>query len=303
MKSLLIALAVLTAPTDSLPDLSRPWTLDQCIDWAMDHNLTVAGSEITLETRKVDDNTARMSWLPSVNGSVDESFSFGRGIGGNNTYESGNSSSTSFSVGANMTLFDGLATPRRIQLAKLNLEAATADLEKARNDIRVQVAQGFESGADAYLMKPFSARVLKVRMRKLIEKAEATRKDMGTNWLVGNDKSTTSAQDAFLSEIKSYIEKNLTGDINIQDLINSLGMSKSKFYRKLGEITDYSPSDIINLIRIRLALNLMLTKNKNISEAAAATGFSSTSYFCRVFQKYYKESPGEWMKRNTSSAA
>ena len=166
-----------------------------------------------------------------------------------------------------------------------------------------QVAQGFESGADAYLMKPFSARVLKVRMRKLIEKAEATRKDMGTNWLVGNDKSTTSAQDAFLSEIKSYIEKNLTGDINIQDLINSLGMSKSKFYRKLGEITDYSPSDIINLIRIRLALNLMLTKNKNMSEAAAATGFSSTSYFCRVFQKYYKESPGEWMKRNTSSAA
>ena len=166
-----------------------------------------------------------------------------------------------------------------------------------------QVAQGYESGADAYIMKPFSAKVLKVRMRKLIEKAEATRKDTGTSWLVGNDKSTTSAQDAFLSDIKSYIEKNLAGDINIQDLINSLGMSKSKFYRKLGEITDYSPSDIINLIRIRLALNLMLTKNKNISEAAAATGFSSTSYFCRVFSKYYRESPGEWLKRNTSSAA
>lgn len=69
MKTLLIALAVLSAPTDSLPDLSHPWNLQECIDWAMDHNLTVAGSGITLETRKVEDNTARMAWLPSVNGS------------------------------------------------------------------------------------------------------------------------------------------------------------------------------------------------------------------------------------------
>ena len=84
-----------------------------------------------------------MSWLPGVNASASENWSFGRGIGGNNTYESGNSASTSFSLGANMTLFDGLATPNRIQLAKLNLEAATADLEKARDDIRVQVAQAY----------------------------------------------------------------------------------------------------------------------------------------------------------------
>jgi signal transduction histidine kinase/AraC-like DNA-binding protein len=166
-----------------------------------------------------------------------------------------------------------------------------------------QVAQGFESGADAYIMKPFSARVLKVRMKKLLEKAETLRRDMGTDWLVGNERPKTSAQEAFLSEIKSYIEKNLQGEINIQDMIDSLGMSKSKFYRNLKEITEYSPSDIINLIRIRIAQNLMLSKNKNISEAAAETGFSSTSYFCRVFQKYYKLSPGDWLKQNTTSAA
>ena len=162
MKSLLIVLAVLTAPTDSLPDLSHPWSLDQCIDWAMDHNLTVAGSEITLETRKVDDNTARMSWLPSVNGSVDESFSFGRGIGGNNTYEKGNTSSTSFSVGANMTPFDGLATPRRIQLAKLNLEAATADLEKARDDVSVKVAQAYVQILYNYEIRDVAARQVSI---------------------------------------------------------------------------------------------------------------------------------------------
>lgn len=162
MKALLIALAVLTAPTDSLPDLSHPWSLQECIDWAMDNNLTVAGSEITVENQKVNENTARMAWLPAVNGSVDETVSFGRGIGGNNTYEKGNNASTSFSIGANMTLFDGLATPRRMQLAKLNLEAATADLEKARDDVSVQVAQAYVQILYNYEIRDVAARQVSI---------------------------------------------------------------------------------------------------------------------------------------------
>ena len=143
MKALLIALALMAQPTDSLPDLTHPWSLQECTQWALEHNLTVAAQEVAVQGKEIDKNTADMSWLPSVNGSVSENWSFGRGIGGNNTYESGNSASTGFSLGANMNLFDGLATPRRMQLAKLNLEAATEDLEKARNDIRVQVAQAY----------------------------------------------------------------------------------------------------------------------------------------------------------------
>ena len=129
--------AVETPPTD------HPWSLQECMEWALEHNLTIASQSLSVESSRIEKNTADMAWLPSVSGSASENWSFGRGIGGNNTYESGNSASTSFSLGANMTLFDGLATPRRMQLAKLNLEAATADLEKARNDIRVQVAQAY----------------------------------------------------------------------------------------------------------------------------------------------------------------
>ena len=162
MKTLLIALAVLTAPTDSLPDLSHPWNLQECIDWAMDNNLTVAGSELTVESRTIDNNTARMAWLPAVSGSVGENFSFGRGIGGNNTYEKGNTSSTSFSVGASMNLFDGLATPRRMQLAKLNLQAATADLEKARDDVSVKVAQAYVQILYNYEIRDVAARQVSI---------------------------------------------------------------------------------------------------------------------------------------------
>ena len=144
MKTLLITLALMMqAPADSLPDLSRPWTLQDCMDWALSHNLTIASQNIAREKSAVDKNTAEWSWVPDLNGSVSENWSFGRGIGGNNTYERGNSASTGFSLSSSMPLFDGLATPRRIQLARLNLEAATQDLEKARDDIRMAVAKAY----------------------------------------------------------------------------------------------------------------------------------------------------------------
>ena len=127
MKALLIALALLQAPTDTLPDLSRPWSLPQCIHWALEHNLSVAQQEATLERSAIDKNTAEWSWVPNLNASASENWSFGRGIGGDNTYKSGNSASTGFNLSSSMPLFDGLATPRRIQLARLNLEAATQD--------------------------------------------------------------------------------------------------------------------------------------------------------------------------------
>lgn len=143
MKALLLALALLAQPTDSLPDLSHPWTLQECTQWALEHNLTVTGQKLQAENRNIERNTAEMSWLPSLNGQVSENMSFGRGLGGNNTYEYGNSATTGFSVGSSMTLFDGLATPNRIKLARINLDAATEDLEKARDDIRVAVAKAY----------------------------------------------------------------------------------------------------------------------------------------------------------------
>jgi len=145
MKALLIALAfsAVQASTDTLPDFSHPWTLAQCTEWAMDHNLSVAQQANSVESREIDRNTAHMSWLPGVSASASENFSFGRGLGGDNTYESGNSSSTGFSIGANMNLFDGGATYNQIRLSDLNLEASMADLEKARDDIRVSVAQAY----------------------------------------------------------------------------------------------------------------------------------------------------------------
>jgi outer membrane protein len=146
MKALLLALAfAVQAPSSdtTLPDFSHPWTLAECTSWAMEHNLSVAQQQNNVTGREIEQNTARMSWLPGVSASASESFSFGRGLGGDNTYENGNSSNTGLSINANMTLFDGGAIYNQIRLSALNLEAAIADLEKARDDIRISVAKAY----------------------------------------------------------------------------------------------------------------------------------------------------------------
>ena len=139
---LTLALAV-AVDTVAVPDLSHPWGLEECISWALEHNLSVVQQEMSRQNSEIELNSAQWSLAPSVQASASENWSFGRGLGGDNTYASGNSSTTGFSIGGGVNLFDGLATPNRISQARLNLEAATADLEKARDDIRVAVARAY----------------------------------------------------------------------------------------------------------------------------------------------------------------
>lgn len=120
-----------------------PWSLSDCINYALEHNLNVQQSKLTVEQREVELNTAQMSRLPSVSASASENLSFGRGLTADNTYSNSNTTSTSFNLGGNVPIFQGFDITNSIKLGKLNLEAATVDLEKARDDIRVAVAQAY----------------------------------------------------------------------------------------------------------------------------------------------------------------
>ena len=120
-----------------------PWSLSDCIEYALDHNLTVRQSALTVEQRELDLNTAQGRRLPSLSASASENLSFGRGLTADNTYSNSNTTSTSFSLGGEMPVFQGFDITNGIKLSKLNLAAATADLEKARDDIRVAVAQAY----------------------------------------------------------------------------------------------------------------------------------------------------------------
>ncbi len=121
----------------------QQWSLRQCIDYAVEHNIQVKQREVSRMQRELDVNTAKNSRLPDLSASASESFSFGRGLTAQNTYSNTNTSSTSFNLSSSVPLFTGYRIPRTLEMQKLNLEAATADLEKAKNDIRMQVAQAY----------------------------------------------------------------------------------------------------------------------------------------------------------------
>ena len=119
------------------------WTLRECIDYALENNITVKQQDVTRRQGEVELSTARNSRLPDLNASASQNWSFGRGLTAENTYSNQNTSSTSFSLGTSVPLFTGFRIPRTIEQNRLNLEAATADLGKARDDVSVQVAQAY----------------------------------------------------------------------------------------------------------------------------------------------------------------
>ena len=125
------------------PDLSHPWSLKECIDYAMEHNLNIKQQQNTLGQRELALSTAKYSRLPDLSAGASQNFSFGRGLTEDNTYAHTNTASTSFSIGSSVTVFNGFQINNNIKLNELNLMAATADLEKARDDIRVAVAKAY----------------------------------------------------------------------------------------------------------------------------------------------------------------
>ena len=141
MKAITLTLAAL-ALAGSIR-AQQGWTLDRCIDYAIQNNIQIRQSDIAAQTRDVDLNSARSNRLPGVSASASQSWSFGRSLTIDNTYANTNTASTSFSVGADMTLFAGGRISGNIENAKLGLEAAKSDLERIRDDVRVEVAQAF----------------------------------------------------------------------------------------------------------------------------------------------------------------
>ncbi len=157
-----IILMLLAATSTRAQEASRatPWTLQDCTNYALDHSLTVQKSALQVNQREIDLGTARARLLPGVSANASQNFSFGRGLTADNTYANTNTTNTGLSLGADMTLFNGLRNKNNIELGKLNLQAATRDLEKARDDIRVAVAK-------AYVQILYNEEILAVARRQV----------------------------------------------------------------------------------------------------------------------------------------
>lgn len=134
---------IVTSVGFSAASAQKAWSLRECCDYAIEHSIPIKQQENQRRQQEVQLSTSRNSRLPDLSASLNQNFSFGRGLTADNTYSNTNTSSTSLQLGANMPLFTGFQIPNQIKLNQLNLEAATADLEKAKNDIRMKVAQAY----------------------------------------------------------------------------------------------------------------------------------------------------------------
>ncbi|MDR3118244.1 MAG: TolC family protein [Mediterranea sp.] len=120
------------------------WTLQQCVAHAIENNLTIQRAENQAEQSKVEVNTAKWARLPNLNGSANQNYSWGRAASPiDNSYTNTNNSTSNFSLSTNVPLFTGLELPNRYSLSKLNLKAAIEDLNKAKNDIAINVASAY----------------------------------------------------------------------------------------------------------------------------------------------------------------
>lgn len=122
---------------------ASPWTLDECIAYAIDHNLTVKAREYDVETGKVNVNSAQNQFLPTLNGNASQSFSFGRSTAEDNMKVSSNSSNFQWGVNANVPIFNGLRNVRDLKTAKLNLTMLLHQADAAKDDITLNVITAY----------------------------------------------------------------------------------------------------------------------------------------------------------------
>ncbi len=140
-KNVVLIALVLLVSLDCLAQ--KQWTLRECAEYALSHNIGIQQKDLTRQQDEVRLSTAKNSRLPDLTGTVGETFSFGRGLTMDNTYTNRSTNSTQFSIGTSVPLFTGFRIPNTIKLNQLNLEAAIEDLEKAKNDVEMQVAKAY----------------------------------------------------------------------------------------------------------------------------------------------------------------
>lgn len=158
---------------------------------------------------------------------------------------------------------------------------------------------GFESGADAYIAKPFNESILKIRIKKTIENRQKLKEYFNKNLTFGERKEGVADLDrTFIKKFTKIVEEKLIDtELNIDEIGKEIGLSRVQLYRKIKSLTNYAPNELVRIIRLKAAENLIIKTDKTVSEIAYETGFSSPSYFSKCFKEYFNETPTETLNR------
>lgn len=197
-----------------------------------------------------------------------------------------------------MPVMDGMECCRRLKselqtshIPVMMLTAYAADEQKI---------EGYECGADSYISKPYSAKLLLTRLRNLIDNRKRLQ-DFFIDKTHTQKESLSDPDREFIDKLRNLIEQHLSdAGFRVDNMGDEIGLSRIQLYRKTKALTGYPPLELLRVARLKKAAQLMGSTEKTIAEIAYEVGFNSPSYFAKCYKEYFGENPTDFLKRNKS---
>jgi len=168
----------------------------------------------------------------------------------------------------------------------------------AKTDLKYKI-EGLETGADAYIEKPFSIDHLEAQILNLLENRDKLKANFMNSPLTAiRSISKNKADESFLLDITNIIYANITNiDFSVEELSQHISMSRSNLHRKVKGISGLAPNDFIRLVRLKKAVKLMSDGENRINEICYMVGFNTPSYFAKCFHKQFGILPKDFIKK------
>jgi AraC-like DNA-binding protein len=159
--------------------------------------------------------------------------------------------------------------------------------------------QGFETGADAYIDKPFSLEVLMAQIANLLQNREKLRETFLKHPFIGAATvALTKSDEAFIKKLNEVVHENLTdSDFNVEDIAEQFNMSRASFYRKIKGVLNLTPNEYIRVERLKKAAQLLKQDDYKVNEICYMVGFNSPSYFSKCFQQQFGILPKDFQEQ------
>jgi two-component system cell cycle response regulator len=197
-----------------------------------------------------------------------------------------------------MPVIDGFELCKEIK-SNFNYSHIPIILLTAKNTLQSKI-QGLELGADAYIEKPFSPEHLQVQIANLIRNRTKIKEYFANSPLVHiKSMAHTKADENFLEKVNDAIHHNIEDkDFDVEKLAKFVNMSRPTLYRKINDISNLSPNELINITRLKKAAELLTEGVHKIYEISDMVGFSSQTHFGRSFHKQFGMSPTEFLNQS-----
>ncbi|WP_108823388.1 two-component regulator propeller domain-containing protein [Dysgonomonas sp. Marseille-P4361] len=193
---------------------------------------------------------------------------------------------------------DGISFTRTVK-SDVNYSHIPIVLLSAKTEVSTKI-EGLQSGADVFIEKPFSIMHLKAQIKSLFDNRRNLLETFNRTPSATYTSLVTNKKDEeFFKKLNAEIELHISDEeFSVESLVDTLGMSRSNLQRKLKSICGVTPGDYLRDYRLKRACKLLLEEDMRINEVAFNVGFSSASYFTKVFTKVYKVSPKEFISQN-----